>query len=168
MKWVTGIMACLCLVLASGCSVLKNKLVQKADSSFVKREKLETSMVLKERTDSEFRMVYTDSGKHTFVVEISPEGEFIFSPLSGYKGKAKVLRVSGDWEGWQRRLGAVSLYQALDVDSFRKNETKTQLEVSARQTEVVSEKSVKWYVWMLIGAVIIIIFCLIIRGRMYP
>ena len=168
MKWVTAVMACLCLVLASGCSVLRNRLVQKADSSLVRREKLETSMVLKERTDSELRMVYTDSGKHTFVVEISPEGEFIFSPLSGYKGKAKVLRVSSDWEGWQKRLGAVSVYQALDVDSFRKNETKTQVEVSARQTEVVSEKSVKWYVRILIGAVITIIFWLFFRGRMYP
>ena len=109
------------VVFSPGCSVLKNRTINKSDSNFVQLEYLTSSVSLKERTESEIRLAHSDSSKHTFTVEISPEGAFTYSQLGGYKGKAKSLRISGSKEGWQKMLGAVAVHKALEVDNSKRS-----------------------------------------------
>ncbi|WP_256010291.1 hypothetical protein [Desertivirga xinjiangensis] len=139
-----------------GCSVLKNRSVNKTDSSFVQREKLTSAMSLKERTDSEIRLIYADSGKHTFMVEISPEGDFTYSPVGGFSGKAKMLKISGNGEIWRGGRSTLSARNDIKIDSVRSEDMRSRLRISNSQTSVKTEKQGKWYVWLLVVTAVLI------------
>ena len=140
------------LVCFTGCSLLKSRSVNNADSSYVQREKLTSSVSFQERTDNEIRLVFSDSAKQTFMVEISPEGDFMYSPIRGYKGKAKVLKISGNGEVWKQVLGSASAQKEIKVDSASSRSLKSEVNASNSQTSVKPERPGKWYVWTLIVA----------------
>ena len=135
-----------------GCTVLKNRSVNNADSSYVQREKFASSVSLKERTENDIRLVYSDSVKLTFMVEISPEGDFTYSPNSGYRGKAKVLKISGNAEVWKRGGVAGSAQKDLKIDSTSSQDVKKKVGVRRSQTSVTRERYNQSYFWMLIVA----------------
>ncbi|WP_256009780.1 hypothetical protein [Desertivirga xinjiangensis] len=97
-------------------------------------------MSLKERTDSDIQLIYADSGKHTYQVQISPDGEFPFSLATGFSGKAKIVRISGNGGVWHQGIASLSAHKSVKIDSAGKKETKTSVAVSDIHSAVKDQK----------------------------
>gem|GEM_PF-753797 len=168
---VAAILLLSAILFLPGCSVMKNKYSESADS-LGRRELSKTESSSLHSTNRANRLlVVNDSMDHQYSAEIFPKGQFHYSPSEGFRGEASRIVVKGQIK---RRLTSADSAAASSSLDKQKSAGLKENAMSRKSTEL-KEKEVKkpggvaiWWLVLLFAGLALVWWWGKGRTRIFP
>lgn len=150
--------ALLLLPALTSCQIDKFLNRQKSKMQISEDQKIMITRELQARLQDSRTIRLSDSSGHTYQVDIFPVDSFSFSPLSGFKGKAYSISITGKQVALKSMVD--ELNQSLDIHCMEKDiiefsqrkEQKTELKVKEKESRIAFSK----ILMVLLGLLILI------------